>query len=187
MVDKADLKVVTGKVRLSYCHLFEPHANNEDQPAKYSTAILISKDDKATLDKIRKAIDAAAELGKSKVFGGKIPKNLKTNLRDGDDDDNIDVEERPEYEGMMFMNISSKVAPGVVDRQLNKIIDQSEVYSGCYAKVSMRAFAYDTSGNKGISFGLNNVQKVEDGEPLGGMTRAEDDFEAMEESDDDVL
>lgn len=179
MAEKSPTRVVTGKVRLSYVHLFEPYSNKPDQEARYSVTILIPKRDKATLTKIAAAIEAAKEDGKTKTFGGKIPGNLKTTLHDGDEE--ADLDKNPEYAGCMYMAMSSKTRPGVVDADLNPIMDSTQVYSGCYARVSINAFPYSNSGNKGISFGLNNVQFLEDGEPLGGRTRAEDDF--AEDSD----
>lgn len=179
-----DTKVVTGEIRLSYAHIFAPYAHEAGQDEKYSTAILIPKSDKTTLKKIKAAVEAAKEAGKAK-FGGKIPANLKTPLRDGD-------EERPdqeEYAGHYFLNASSKTKPGVVDKQLNPIMDSEELYSGCYARVSINFYAFNTAGNKGIACGLNNVQKLRDGDYLGGRSRAEDDFDALDDDgeDDDFL
>lgn len=167
-------KVVTGKVRLSYVHLFEAYANDDTQDAKFSCTILIPKGDTVTLGKIKTAIAAAAEAGKEKHFGGKVPNDVKTTLHDGDDEDVL--EKNPEYAGHMYMSITSKTKPGIVDQQLNQILDSTEVYSGCYAVVSMNAFSYSAKGNKGVSFGLNHVMKVGDGDFLGGRSRAEDDF-----------
>jgi hypothetical protein len=174
MPEKSPTRVVTGKVRLSYVHIFEPYTNDPEKEARYSVTILIPKSDKTTLGKIEKAIEAAKEEGKTKTFGGKLPSNLKLTLHDGDEE--ADLERNPEYAGHMYMAMSSKTRPGVVDQDLNPIMDSTQVYSGCYARVSINAFPYSNSGNKGISFGLNNVQFLEDGEPLGGRTRAEDDF-----------
>lgn len=174
MPEKSATRVVTGKVRLSYVHLFEAYSNKPDQEARYSVTILIPKSDKVTLGKIKAAQAQAAEDGKTKAFGGTVPKNLKTTLHDGDEE--ADLDRNPEYAGHMYMAMSSKTRPGVVDQDLNPVLDSTQVYSGCFARVSINAFAYNTSGNRGISFGLNNVQFLEDGEPLGGRTRAEDDF-----------
>jgi hypothetical protein len=174
MPEKSLTRVVTGKVRLSYCHLFEPYTNDPEKEARYSVTILIPKKDKATLDKIEKARQAAVDEGKSSKFGGKVPGNLSFILHDGDEE--ADLERNPEYAGHMYMAMSSKSRPGVVDQDLNPILDSTAVYSGCYARVSINAFPYNTAGKKGVSFGLNNVQFLEDGEPLGGRTRAEDDF-----------
>lgn len=181
-------KVVTGEVRLAYANLLTPRASFEGQDPKYSAVLLIPKTDTKTVNAIKRAIKAAAEEGAGKVFGGKIPKNLKTTLRDGDEE--ADLERNPEYEGHMFMNVSSKTRPGIVDRGLNTIIEPDEVYSGMYARVSINAFAYSYSGSKGISFGLNNVQKVRDGERFAGASKAEDDFDALDddfEDDNDLI
>ncbi|WP_411679880.1 DUF2815 family protein [Clostridium thailandense] len=170
-------KVTTGKVRLSYAHLFEPHAIEGNEP-KYSVSVIISKDDKETLKAIKEAVNEAKEIGKGK-FGGKIPANLKTPLRDGD-------EERPDdeaYANSYFLNANSKNKPGIVDINVHPILDATEVYSGCYGRLTLNFYAYSASGNKGIAAGLGNVQKLEDGEPLGGFTRAEDDFDAVEGED----
>jgi len=175
-------KVTTGKVRLSYAHLFEAHSMNDGQEPKYSVSVIIPKSDKETLQAIKDAVNEAKEQGKGK-FGGKIPGNLKTPLRDGD-------EERPDdeaYANSYFLNASSKMKPGIVDRSAHPILDASEVYSGCYGRLTLNFYPFSASGNKGIAAGLGNVQKLEDGEPLGGFTRAEDDFDSLEDAEDDFL
>jgi hypothetical protein len=181
------VKVVTNEVRLSYVHLFEPYSNDPDKDKSYSCVLLIPKSDKVTMRKLRAAQQAALEDGKAK-FGGKVPKTWKDTIHDGDEEADLDT--NPEYEGNYYMTVSAKAAypPGVVDRRLNQIIDSTEVYSGCYARVSLAAFAFNTQGNKGVSFGLRNVQKLRDGEPLGGRSKAEDDFDELDDDDeDDVL
>ena len=174
-------KVVTGKVRLSYVTLFEPKQIGEKDDKKFSCVIVIPKTDKRTLKAIERAQQAAIEA----KWGSKAPRRVKNTLHDGDEE--ADLERNPEYEGCMYMNISSKQRPGVVDSGLNPIMDATEVYSGCYARVSMVAFAYDYEGTKGVSFGLRNVQKVADGQPLGGVSLPEDDFEIEDDEDDDDL
>ena len=137
------------------------------------------------MEKIKKAIQAAYEEGQSKLKGnGKtVPalSVLKTPLRDGD-------LERPDdetYANSYFINANSATAPGIVDADRNTIIDRSEVYSGVYGRASINLYAFNSNGNKGIACGLNNLQKIKDGEPLGGKSRAEDDFAT--EDDDDFL
>jgi hypothetical protein len=180
-------KVVTGKVRLSFAHLFEPYSPDPDQEAKYSVMLLIPKTDKATIKAIKDAQQAALEAGKTSRFGGSIPKNWKNTFRDADEE--MDTEERPEMKGMMFMTVSSKTRPGIVDRDVRPILDSTEIYSGCYARVSINAFAFAVQGSKGVSFGLNHVQKLADGDYLGGRSKAEDDFEPAgdDEDGDDLL
>jgi hypothetical protein len=182
MAPNNDTKVVTGKVRLSYAHIFEAYTNNpeKDEP-KFSCVLLIPKTDKVTIKKLRAAQQAALENGTSKVFGGKPPKAWADTIHDGDEE--ADLERNPEYEGHLYMSVSAKTRPGVVDQNVQPILDSTEVYSGCYVRASINAFPYSFSGKKGISFGLNHIQKLADGEPLGGRSRAEDDFDAVEDED----
>lgn len=176
-------KVVTGKVRFSYLHVWEPTAIEEGQDKKYSVSLIIPKSDKDTLARIKKAVAAATEAGKAK-FGGKIPANLKQPLRDGD----IERPEDESYENAYFLNANCKTKPGVVDQNLNPILDQDELYSGCFGRASVTFYAFNTSGNKGIACGLNNLQKLGDGEPLGGRSTAESDFGGVPaEVEDDLF
>ena len=175
-------KVVTGKVRFSYLHVWEPTAIEEGQDKKYSVSLIIPKSDKDTLLRIKKAIDAATEAGKVR-FGGKTPSNLKTPLRDGD----VERPEDESYAGSYFLNANCKTKPGVVDQNLSPIIDQDELYSGCYGRASITFYAFNTSGNKGIACGLNNLQKLKDGESLGGRSTAESDFGVPVSAEEDDL
>lgn len=174
-------KVVTGKVRFSYLHVFEPQGVNGSEP-KYSVSLIIPKEDKETIAAIEKAIDDAKENGRGK-FGGKIPANLKTPLRDGDED-------RPEdenYADCFFVNANSKTKPGLVYKNGDPIEDELDLYSGCYGRASITFYAFNTNGNKGIACGLNNLMKLEDGESLGGRVSAERDFEDFIEEDEDIF
>mgnify|MGYP000762837256 CR=1 FL=1 len=176
-------KVITGKVRFSYLHVFEPWAMEDGQEKKYTASLLIRKDDKATLDKINKAIEAAKNLAKAKN-GGKLPAKFKLPLSDGD----IDKPEDDAYAGCYYVNANCKTKPGVVDKDCNPILDQDEIYSGCYGRASITFYPFEVSGNKGIACGLNNVQKLKDGEPLGGRVAAEVDFaDSFEDDEDDDL
>lgn len=156
-------KVVTGVVRLSYANVWEPASINGSNP-KYSVSLIIPKSDTDTIAKINAAIDAAIEQGVGK-FGGKKPNKaaLKLPLRDGDTERDDEA-----YKGSFFLNANSTTAPQIVDRSVNPILDRSEVYSGCYARVSVNFYAFNSNGNRGIACGLGNIQKVRDGEPLGG-------------------
>lgn len=177
-------RVVTGKVRLSYVNAFKPRAIQDGQEPKYSLAILIPKTDKNTIAKINAAIKAAVENGKDKLaVKGILPKNIKTPLRDGD-------EERPDdaaYAGCYFLNANSKQKPQVVDVDRNEIHDPLDLYSGCYGRVSINFYAFNTNGNKGIGAGLGNIQKLADGEPLSaGNVSAATDFGDDFENDNDL-
>ncbi len=177
MANEDITKVVTGKVRFSFLHVFEPYLMEEK---KYSVSLLIPKSDKATIAKINKAVDAAREQAKAKN-GGKLPPKFKLPLNDGD----IDRSDDKAYAGCYYVNATSKTKPGVVDKDLNPILDQDELYSGCYGRASIRFYPFDTSGNRGVACGLNHVQKLKDGEPLGNRSSADDDF--SEPFDDDDL
>ena len=127
-------------------------------------------------------MEAAKQAGTAK-FGGKIPPGLKLPLRDGD-------VERPEdetYAGCYFVNANCKTRPGLLYRNGQPIIGSTELYSGCYGYASISFYAFNTSGNKGIACGLNHLMKTRDGEPLGGRTRAKDDFADLIEEDEDFL
>lgn len=175
--------IVTNKVRLCYVNLFEPR-ETDNQGQKYDCCILIPKSDKETLDLIKEAVEAAKQEGKTKKWGGKIPPNVKTPLRDGDTEK--DTDEQPEFAGHYFFSASSTQKPGIVDRQTNLITNKDEVYSGVYARVSINFYPYDSNGNKGVAVGLKNVQKLADGEPLGGsFQKPEDAFKDDFEDEDD--
>lgn len=172
-----ETKVVTGKVRFSYANVWEPKSINGGDE-KYSVSIIIPKSDKKTLSEIKKAIEEAKKEGVSK-FGGKVPANIKLPLRDGD----IDRADDEAYAGSYFINANSKTKPDVVDKNVQPILDTTEFYSGCYGRVSIVFYAFNQNGNKGIACGLQHLQKLEDGEPLGGRSRAEDDFTTYDDED----
>ena len=173
-----DLKqAVTGRVRLSFVHLFTPRANKPGDEPKYSTTILLPKSDVATRQRIDAAIQAAIQDGTTTKWGGVRPPQVPAPVHDGDGvRPNDGTPFGDECKGHWVFTASSKQPPQVVDLNLNPIINQTEVYSGMYARVSLRFFPYLNNGKKGIGCGLGNVQKLEDGEPLGGRTTAADDF-----------
>lgn len=180
MADMNNTRVVTGKVRFSFVNVFEAKAFGEGQEPKYSVMLLIPKSDIGTVNRIKAAIDAAAQKGLSTKFGGRLPAILKTTFKDADkdmDQDGMIFAEKWDYTaGHYIINVSTRNQPQIVDANLNPIINPIELYSGCYGRASINFFAYNNNGNKGISAGLNNLQKLEDGEPLGSMTTAEQDF-----------
>lgn len=168
-------KIVTNVCRLSYANVWQAKSINGGAP-KFSTSVLIPKSDTATVTRIKKAIQAAYEEGEGKLKGtGKtVPPltTLKTPLRDGD----LERGDDPAYAGHWFVNANSNTAPGVVDTNRQPIIDTSEIYSGVYARVCLSFYAFNSSGNRGIACGLQSIQKVRDGESLGGRSKPEDDF-----------
>jgi len=177
-------KVITGvKTRWSYANVWQAKSINGGVP-KFSVSLIIPKSDTKTVTAIKNAIQAAYEEGQSKLKGNSksVPalSVIKNPLRDGD-------AERPDdeaYKDSYFVNANSATAPGIVDAARNPILDHSEVYSGVYGRASINFYAFNSNGNRGIACGLNNLQKIADGEPLGGKTRAEDDFA---DEDEDFL
>lgn len=169
-------RVITGvKTRWSYANVWEPKSINGGAP-KYSVSLIIPKSDVKTVTALKNAIQAAYDEGQSKLKGSSksVPalSSIKNPLRDGD-------AERPDdeaYKDSYFINANSATAPGIVDVARQPILERSEVYSGVYGRASINLYAFNSNGNKGIACGLNNLQKISDGEPLGGKTRAEDDF-----------
>ena len=173
-------KVVTGKGRLCYVkNLLTP-----DETGSYALMFLVPKTDTETVNAIKKAVEAFKKDPKAEAkWGSKFLASMKLPLRDGDTE--RDTEKSPEFKGHYFINANSYQKPSVVDTKLQAVIDPSEIYSGCYGRISIVPAAFNTDGNKGIKFYLNNVQKLGEGERLGGgASRAEDDFTAVAESDD---
>lgn len=171
----SDTNVRIGKVRFSYAHVFQPRLDEAGKPDKYSICVIIPKEDKQTVKLVQDAIEAAKQVGKTSKWGGKIPANCKSPLRDGD----IDREDDEAFSGCYFINASSKNKPGVrvlENGLVTEALDQEDFYSGCYGAITLNFFAYENSGNKGIGAGLNNVIKTEDGERLSGGRSADEDF-----------
>ncbi len=178
MAKQTKTKVVTGIVRLAYVNIWEPKTSTNGK-ARYGCMLIIPKTDTETVEAIQRAIDCAIQEGIGK-FGGKVaPRSrLKLPLRDGD------LERSDEaFKGCWFINASSKVAPQVVDRQLRGDLAPEEIYSGVYARVSIKLYAYSVSGNKGVACGLRNVQKVHDGEVLRGRVSASSEFSVIDDDD----
>lgn len=163
--------------RFSYLHCWEPDSVNGGDP-KYSVSAIVPKSDTKTINAIKAAIEQAKKDSVSK-WGGKVPANLKLPLRDGD----LDRPDDEAYAGSYFFNANSRQAPQVVDSRVQPILDQSEVYSGCYGKISVTFYGYNSNGNRGIAAGLGNIQKLRDGESLGGRSSAADDFQTEEDED----
>ena len=183
---KHPTKVITGKnTIMSYLNVNEPKVPLGGGTPKYSVSLIIPKSDTVTVAKIRAAIQAAYEEGQSKLKGNSkfVPalEDIKTPLRDGDKDRKGDEA----YQNSWFVNANSTTKPGVVDADRQPILDSSELYSGIIGRASINFYAFNSSGNRGIACGLNNIQKLSDGTPLGGHSRAEDDFADLEEEEDE--
>ena len=177
------MKVITGPAtRWSYANVWEPKSINGGAP-KFSVSLIIPKSDTKTVEKLKAAIEAAYKEGEAKLKGNgrSVPPlaAIKNPLRDGD-------VERPDdaaYANAYFVNANATTAPGIVDADCNPILQRSEVYSGVYGRASISFYAFNSSGNKGIACGLNNLQKLRDGDPLGGKASAESDFATAADED----
>ena len=179
------MKVVTGvNTRWSYVNAWEPKSIQGGAP-KYSVSLIIPKSDTKTVAKIKTAIEAAYKEGEGKLKGNSrtVPplSAIKTPLRDGD----IERPDDAAYAGNYFLNANSGTAPGIVDAECQPILERSEIYSGVYGRASVNFYAFNSNGNRGIACSLNNLQKIRDGEHLGGKASAEDDFAG--DDDDDFL
>lgn len=165
----------TGKVRFSFCNVFEPSAMNGGD-ARYSVTLLIPKSDITTHTTIVNAMNDTLKDATASVFGGVAPANPKLPLYDGDGLRPSGEPFGAECKGHWVITANSKQKPGIVDKDVNRIMAKEEFYSGCYGRATLRFYAYNKNGNKGIGCGLGNLQKLEDGEALSGRTKAEDDF-----------
>lgn len=181
-------KVIGGPARISYAHVFKPTSVHPDKPdtLKYSVALLIPKSNKELLKALKLAINAAMEIGIEKFpkWKGKKPTDLKMPLRDGDE-----LDDKPEYEGHFYLSAKSDTKPGIVDKDREPLTSEDEFYSGCWARFSIKFYPFDTAGNRGIGVQLNHLQKVKDGERLGGRASVDEDFEDewTDDEDDDNL
>ena len=181
-------KVITGKHTVfSYLNANEPKAPLGGGTPVYSASLIIPKSDTVTVQKIKAAIKEAYAEGEAKLKGSSrtVPalEDIHTPLRDGDKDRPDDAN----YANSFFVNAKSRQKPGAVDADRNPILESSELYSGIIGRASISFFAYNKNGNKGIGCGLNNIQKLSDGTPLGGRSRAEDDFAGLDDDEDDFL
>jgi hypothetical protein len=180
-------KLTTGEVRLSHCYIWEPIAFEEGADPKYKVQILIPKSDEATIKKIEAGIETLKKQIRDKN-NGKLSTKFWNPLRDGDTDNDKDY---PEMYGHYYLTAKSDHQPGIVSTEKDKdgkwkpITDKTQVYSGCYGRVSISLFPYTEKG-QGVGVVLYNVQKLRDGEPLGGgKSDPNDDFEDDITIDDD--
>jgi hypothetical protein len=167
-------KVITGKVRFSFCHIFEPDTPQGGGDPKYSVTLLIPKSDAVTIGKIKAAMRAARENFVARNGAASLPTNPVHTLHDGDGQRPGGDDFGPECKGCYVITVSSKQKPVIVDSFRNEITNPAEVYSGCYGRASINFYGYNRAGKKGISAGLLSIQKLHDGEPFGTVGSADD-------------
>ena len=158
-------RVVTNKIRFSFCNVCSPRRNEFNGKDEFSTQILVAKSDTATVA----ALKAAAKAALAAKWGDKVPAKVRNPMRDGDTETKVDGSALgPEYKDHFFMTVKSSKRPGIIDSSGVELLGSDDVASGDWGRVSLNAYAYDAAGNKGVSFGLNNVQLMNKGESLGG-------------------
>lgn len=167
-------KVVTGKVRFSFVHVFEPQAPVGGGEPKYSVTLLIPKSDAATMAKVQAAMQEARTNFCNRNGANALPAKPTHTLHDGDGVRPGGEPFGPECRGCWVITVSAKQKPVVVDAFGNPVSDPAEVYSGCYGRASINFYGYNQAGKKGISAGLLAVQKLHDGEPFGTVGSADD-------------
>lgn len=175
--------VMTPEFRVSYPKVFKPEVNQMSGKSEYSLVALFKKGEDL------KALKAAAEEAIVEKLGAdksKWPKNLKTPFRDQEEREKDGSMPSGYEKGAIFITLKSAQKPGLVDSNVQAIIDEAEFYAGCYARATVRAGYYDKAGNRGVAFYLQNVQKVKDGEPLSGRAAAETEFAPVEGANEDM-
>lgn len=181
--------ILTPEFRVGMAHVFRPYVSRENPTAtaKFLIRCLFphpskmdskyKKEYEAFTARIKKAVEDAIEA----KWGKKRPTNLRLPFRDQGEKSYDGFEA-----GAMWFTASSKNKPGLVDQHNNDIIDESEFYAGCYAWATLQVYAYSASGNNGIGIGLQNIQKLRDGEPLSGRLKAQDEFQPVASADEDA-
>jgi hypothetical protein len=168
-------------VRLAFARLFEPKLNQSKTAEEYGACLILDQDEPST----QALIDAVEQVAIEK-WGTKAPSMLERGkLRHPIHDGDTDMEDDPAFAGKLYCNAKSRRQPQIVDRKVQPIIDQDEIFSGCYCNVSISVYVYDVPENKGVGIGLNNIQLVKKGERLSGAPDAEDEFEVLDDEPDE--
>ena len=169
-------QMTTGEARLSYVHLDKPYAHDGNQNAKYSVTVLMPKTDVQAKARLDAAFEAAKQSGITSKWNGTLPPVIASAIHDGD---GVRPNGEPfgaECRGCWVFTASSKNPVPLVDASMNPIVQKGELYSGCYARVCVSLFPYNSNGKRGIGIGLEAVQKLRDGDPLGGGVTVTDAF-----------
>ena len=166
------------QTKTAYLHCFEPFSFAKDgSGGKYMCTSINSKDDQQTKAKVDKAIQAAIEKGKNELWNGRIPPNLYSPVKDGDEREDKDKI----FENSFYIVAKTKLAQDIVDQKVHPIFDKKKIYSGCICNVALTFLPYKAGPNNGITCMLGNIQLVRQAQALGGHTRAEDEFSVIED------
>lgn len=175
--------ILTPMFRVSYPNIFKPKYNKLNNKNEFSVEAVFPKDADLT------ALKEAAKAALVEKFGAdqtKWPKDkdgksrLKSPFKDQGDKVKDGVLPEHYTKGAIFLTLKSTQRPGLVDATKQDIIDESEFYAGCYARAYVTVYAYDQAGNVGVNFGLQHLQKMKDGDPLGSRIKVEDAFAPVE-------
>ena len=168
-------QMTTGECRFSFVHLAEPYSNNGSEP-KYSLTVLMPKGDTMSKARFDAAQQSAIQDGVAKKWNGVKPPVLALSIHDGDGVRPNGEPFGPECRGHWVFTASSKNPVPMVDENTNPIIQKTDIYSGCYGRVCISLFPYNSAGKRGIGIGLEAVQKLRDGDPLSGRVSVSDAF-----------
>lgn len=172
-------EVHSPKGRMVYPTLLEPRAIKGEATSrpKFSVTLLLPKS--ANIDAL-KAIVAAA--GKEKLGADWAKKAKSLPLHETKDFEKL-KEYADEYPTFLRASANPDFPPFIYGPNTKLFAgDASEIYSGRHAVVAVRAYGYDTAGNKGVAFGLQRIQLLDHDEVIaGGRVATSSGFEAAGE------
>jgi hypothetical protein len=185
----------TPAVRVSYPTLFTPRAFQPGNDPKYGIVLMFDKSNAEHMAFMKLLHqDCQAALAEKWPKEEERPRvalvgETRSPIKDGDKTVNNNgiplCEKNPEYAGQFIVRANTASRPAIVDRNMQEILDSNELYGGCFCKVNLNAYTFDMSANKGVTFGLNGVQKWSDGESFGGgRPPLEDMFDAEKGQND---
>lgn len=172
--------IITGPVICSFPVLAAPRPPAPGAEPRFSVVCVLSG--KQMQEEWFKKLKARCQEVATEKFGANKLNGLRSPFRPNTE---RDVEPFASLEDGVFFNAWTKTRPGMVDAKVNEIMDAKEIYSGAIIRVSLTPFAYENSGNKGVSLGLNNIQLLRTDTPrFDGRRAASAEFEAVETAAD---
>jgi hypothetical protein len=168
-------QIVTPRGHTAFMHLFRPQpAMQEGKEAQYTVTFLWDEGDKRLAKLEAAIIEVAKEKWGDKAKGMLAKGQLRSPLRPGSDKE--DTKAAEDFEGKVFLTARSTDKPQVVDKDLESVMDQMDVYSGCVGRGDIYLFPYDKAGNRGVGAIINSFQKLDEGERKSGRRAASDAF-----------